>query len=159
MTERKIIDPDIEGMTHIGQYIRKNVIPEGMSDWEIAGRFGTGRRALANLLNGRARLSRRMALALSQEFKTDHHILLDAQAELASRSGDDDNQGGLPDAFVPTVCDIWWPKVERWASDGEDGSRLGTLVRRLALATCKEGTRAEFPGSGGRGSLGPHRIH
>ena len=60
--------PDSESNVHVGQYVRDNVIPPGMTVTEAARLLGIGRPALSNFLNGRAKLSSRMALRLENAF-------------------------------------------------------------------------------------------
>ena len=55
-------------MASIGPYIRETVIPGDLSVSEAARRLGIGRPALSNLLNGKSKLSRDLALKLEREF-------------------------------------------------------------------------------------------
>ena len=64
----------------VGEYIRQQVIPAGMSVKEAANRLGVGRPALSNLLNGNAALSPDMAVRLEKSFGADRQKLLDMQA-------------------------------------------------------------------------------
>ncbi|WP_419637723.1 helix-turn-helix transcriptional regulator, partial [Thiolapillus sp.] len=49
---------------HPGVYVRKSVIPDGVSVKEAAERLGIGRPALSNFLNGKSALSSEMAIRL-----------------------------------------------------------------------------------------------
>ena len=66
--------------TTVGQYIRDNVIPPGMSVKAAAARLGVGRPALSNLLNGKAALAPKMALRLERAFGTSRAELLELKA-------------------------------------------------------------------------------
>lgn len=61
----------------VGDYIRRQVIPVGMSVKKAAKRLGLGRPALSNLHNGNAALSPEMAVRLEKSFGADRQKLLD----------------------------------------------------------------------------------
>src|SRR5687767_12865082 len=75
-------------MTSIGPYIREQIIPVGVTVSEAARRLGVGRPALSNLLNGKASLSRDMALKLEHAFGADANLLIRRQAEMDAQSRD-----------------------------------------------------------------------
>ena len=54
---------------HPGIYVRKQVIPKGMTVTKAAELLGVGRPALSNFLNGKASLSPEMALRLERSFE------------------------------------------------------------------------------------------
>ena len=137
-------EADLEGIAHIGQYIRDRVIPAHMTDDEAADELGIGRHALSDLLNGRTGLTRRLALSLNESFKADHHLLLDIQSQLTSRFEDAHGEGDRPGLYDPVACIIDGMQIELWARGEEARSRLGSLIRRLVLATGEESTRAYF---------------
>ncbi len=64
----------------VGEYIRQQVLPAGMSVKEAANRLGVGRPALSNVLNGNAALSPDMAVRLEKSFGADRQKLLDMQS-------------------------------------------------------------------------------
>ena len=71
----------------VGEYIRQNVIPTGMSVKDAAERLGVGRPALSNLLNGNASLSQDMAIRLEKAFGVERQKLLDMQAAADREKG------------------------------------------------------------------------
>ena len=70
----------------VGEYIRQDVIPAGMSVKQAASRLGVGRPALSNLLNGNAALSPDMAVRLEKSFGANRQKLLHMQAAPTARS-------------------------------------------------------------------------
>lgn len=134
----------LESIAHIGQYIRDRVIPAHMTDDEAADELGIGRHALNDLLNGRTGLTRRLALSLSESFKSDHHLLLDIQSELAPQIEEAHGEGDPPCLYDPVACVINGIQIGLWARGEEAVSRLGCLIRRLVLATSEGPTRAHF---------------
>ena len=66
----------------IGQLIRHEVLPPGMSVKDAAARLDVGRPTLSNLLNGNSALSKRMALRLKEASGANADALLDFQASL-----------------------------------------------------------------------------
>lgn len=55
-------------VVHPGVFIRRAIVPDGMSVTAAALVLGVGRPALSKLLNGRARLSPEMALRVEKAF-------------------------------------------------------------------------------------------
>ena len=76
----------MEAKLTLGQYVRENVIPDNLTVTDATKLLGIGRPALSNFLNGRARLSHRMALRLESAFGVDSQQLLNKQAELEFRT-------------------------------------------------------------------------
>ena len=144
MTELTKEQVDLEGIAHVGQYIRDRVIPAHMTDDEAADELGIGRHALNDLLNGRTGLTRRLALSLNESFKSDHHLLLDIQSHLLTGVEDAHREGDRSGLYDPVACVIRGIQIELWARGEEARSRLGSLLRRLVLATGEGPTRADF---------------
>ena len=69
------------GMTppHPGGFIRRSVLPEGLSVSEAAKALGVGRPALSRLLNEKASLSPEMALRIEKAFGVKMDTLLRMQ--------------------------------------------------------------------------------
>ena len=69
------------GMTpaHPGGFIRRSVLPEGLTVTAAAKALGVGRPALSNLLNERASLSPEMALRVEKAFGVKMETLLRMQ--------------------------------------------------------------------------------
>ena len=119
---------------HIGFYLRDNVIPPGVSVTEAAELLGVGRPALSNLLNGRAALSRRMALRLEQAFGADHEDLLAVQSALQSGSLAQAGEETTVGRYTPTVAVIRALQIERWSEEIGSRQQLAVLMRKLVHA-------------------------
>lgn len=64
---------------HPGGFIKRSVLPDGMSVTAAADILGVGRPALSNLLNGKASLSPEMALRVEKAFGVKMDTLLRMQ--------------------------------------------------------------------------------
>lgn len=131
----------------VGGYIRKYVIPPGMSVKDAAARIGVGRPALSNLLNGKASLSSEMALRLEKAFGADSQKLLDLQA-----AGDDGDRrvaarAVAVRAYVPNFLTIKAKQIHEWPNGNLDARNLlPVLLRRLVHSTGQELRQVDFPG-------------
>jgi len=65
---------------HPGGFIRRSVLPDGLSVTDAAKALGVGRPALSNLLNEKASLSPEMALRVEKAFGVKMDTLLRMQA-------------------------------------------------------------------------------
>src|SRR5208337_220328 len=92
--------------THPGIYVRKNIIPVGMSVKDAAKRLGIGRPALSNFLNGKSALSPEMALRLEKAFGADRKRLLDMQAAYDRQERRAGEKDIAVRAFVPNFLTI-----------------------------------------------------
>ena len=125
----------------IGEHIRRNVIPPGMSVTEAAERLGVSRPALSKLLNGKASLSPEMAKRLQREFGANQQDLLALQEEY-------DRQAAMP-AVVPSLLAIDARQISEWAgTDISARNKLPVLLRRLIHSTGQGLRRVDFPGGG-----------
>ena len=131
---------------HIGFYIRGHVIPPGVSVTEAAGLLRVGRPALSNLLNGRAALSRRMALRLEQAFGADHEDLLAVQSTLRSGSLVQTGEETTVGRYTPTVAVIRALQIERWSEEIGSRQKLPVLMRKLVHAVGEGLEHVDFPG-------------
>lgn len=135
--------PQIE---NVGAYIRRRVIPHGMSVTEAAKRLCVGRPALSNLLNGKASLSAEMALRLEKAFGADRKDLLDRQATSDRERRSDADRAVAVRRFVPPFLTIEAGQIEAWAGTIKARHLLPVLLRTLINST-GEGLRAvDFPG-------------
>lgn len=136
-----------EDIKTIGSHIREKVIPQGMSVKDAAEKLRVGRPALSNLLNGKASLSREMALRLEKAFGADRQQLLDLQARLEQpRRRDEDNEIAVS-AYVPRFLTITARHIEQWADGNHEARRdLPVLLRNLIHATGRELHQVDFPG-------------
>ena len=73
----------------IGTYIRKNILPEGMSITEAARQLEVSRPTLSNLINGKSNLSFEMAKTIEEVFRKDTAIdLLGLQSKFKNEQKD-----------------------------------------------------------------------
>ena len=131
---------------NVGQFIRQEVIPSGMSVTEAAKRLGVSRQALSKLLNGKATLSPEMALRLEETFGTARERLLslNATSELDRRR--DDDRAVPVGAYVPNFLTITAAQIETWAATIVARDHLPVLLRGLVHTTGRELRRVDFPG-------------
>ena len=130
---------------HIGQYVRDNIIPPDLTVTEAARLLGIGRPALSNFLNGRARLSKNMAIRLERTFGADGQSLLDMQTRIERQNGNAAGQGIVAGTYAPTILTIRAKQISAWADRIESRSRLAALIRKLVHSTGIGITRADFP--------------
>ena len=130
----------------VGQHIRDEVIPSGMSVKEAAARLSVGRPALSNLLNGKASLSPTMALRLERAFGADSDALLELQASQDKARRRDGEKGVAVRGYVPSFLTITARDIERWASTNGAREGLPVLLRKLVHATGRDLARVDFPG-------------
>lgn len=111
--------------------------------------LGVTRVALSSLLNGRASLSRQMALRLKAAFGADADELARLQEDsLAERRREEERKIAVRN-YVPPFLKITAGQIHEWADKGEEArSRLPVLLRRLVRSTGHELRRVDFPGYG-----------
>ena len=135
------------GGQHVGGFIRRQVIPAGMSVTEAARRLGVGRPALSNLLNGRAALSQNMALRLEATFGADRSRLLELQAAGDRERRSVEDRAVAVGTYAPSFLTIEARRIEEWAAANNAArDRLPVLLRRLIHATGRELRHVDFPG-------------
>ena len=130
----------------IGAYIRRHILPPGMTVTEAAKRLGVGRPALSNLLNGKASLSDQMAFRLETAFGADRKQLLHRQATSARKSRSDADRAAAVVRFVPPFLTIKARQLEAWADTIDARHLLPVLVRTLIHSTGEGLSRVDFPG-------------
>ena len=133
-----------EDVSHPGEYVRLNVIPEGMSVTRAAELLGVGRPALSNFLNGKAGLSQEMALRLEHTFGANRESLLDLQAEYDRRDEAIDTPV-VVGRHAPTLVPIKALRIEEWADTIAAREELPALLRRLVCSTGDQLVRVDFP--------------
>ena len=132
---------------NIGECIKQQVIPAGMSVTQAAQRLGVGRPALSNLLNGRATLSQNMARRLEETFGADAKHLLDLQAASVHDRQRNADRTGPVQSEVPDFLTIKAKQIGAWAATNIDARQhLPVLLRRLIHSTGRELRRVDFPG-------------
>ena len=135
------------GRADVGGFVRRRVIPAGMSVTEAARRLGVGRPALSNLLNGRAALSANMALRLEATFGADRARLLELQTEADRHRRSTEDRAVPVGTYAPSFLTIEARRIEDWAATNVRArDRLPVLLRRLVHATGRELRRVDFPG-------------
>src|SRR5262245_3521336 len=131
----------------LGTYIRREVIPGGMSVKDAARRLGVGRPALSNLLNGNSALSPEMALRLEKAFGADKQRLLEIQLNTDRESSRAEERGVAVRAYVPNFLTIKARQIQEWAeSDLDARQHLAVLLRKLIHSTGLELNHVDFPG-------------
>ena len=135
--------PDVE---HIGLHVRGNILPAEMTVKEAAKLIGVSRPTFSKLLNGRARLSRNMAVRLERVFGADSQGLLDLQAQFDLRPEGSEEEPVVTGTYAPSITTIRAGQLDQWANDIETRSRLAVLVRMLVRSTGILTRPADFPG-------------
>lgn len=133
-------------MASIGPYIREKIIPHSIAVSEAARQLGVGRVALSNLLNGKSKLSRDMALKLERMFGADANMLIRRQAEQEEQA-----RGISTDARTARQLSAGYLKftisdIDHWADTIPARTALPVLMRRLAHADSGTDARIDFPG-------------
>ena len=133
-----------KGPVQPGAYVRRNVIPKGMTVTKAAGLLGIGRPALSNFLNGKAALSPEMALRLERTFGANGNKLLDMQARVL-RPIQAARRPVVTGAHAPTLVQIKAKEIARWAGERDARAEFAALLRRLVHSTGRDLTRVDFP--------------
>src|SRR4051812_39864667 len=117
---------------HPGTYVRKSIIPAGMSVTEAAKRLGIGRPALSNFLNGKSHLSPEMAVRLEKAFGADRKRLFEMQTAYVQQERYAGEKEVAVRAFVPSFLIIKARQIEAWADSHLDArDNLPVLLRKL----------------------------
>src|SRR5260370_5508456 len=139
--------PETPGPLHPGPYIKDRVLPAGLSLQAVAKVWGVGRRALSDLLNGKAALSPEMALRIEKTFGASQKELLQMKAELDQTETGTREQGVGVRALVPSFLKITARDIEQWVDGNlEARSRLPVLLRKLVHSTGQGLSHVDFPG-------------
>ena len=132
------------GLIHPGSYVKKRVIPKGMTITKAASLLGIGRPALSNFLNGKSSLSPKMALRLETTFGTDRHKLLEMQATY-TRTQDVKRSPIVASPYAPVIVQIKSSEIVNWADKIHSRSEFPALIRRLVYSTGIDLTMVDFP--------------
>lgn len=135
-----------ENYPYLGKYVRDKIIPAGQSVTAAAQLLGVGRPALSNFLNGKARLSARMAHRLEKVFGVDSQRLLEMQALLDASLDKSNETSMVTGTFAPSLIRIRAQQIETWADKIETRSRLAVLLRILIHSTGRDLVAVDFPG-------------
>ncbi len=132
---------------HPGTYIKKHVLPPGLSVKEAAKLIGVGRPALSNLLNGNASLSSEMAMRMEKAFglKAKSEDLLRMQADYdKARTGARAHEIPVR-TYARSLMNIKANQIAVWSQQIEARSILPALLRHLANSTGINLTKVDFP--------------
>lgn len=133
----------------VGEHIRNRVIPARMTVTQAARNLNVSRVALSNLLNGRASLSRQMALRLKAAFGADPDDLLRVQGESETGRKREEERAIAVRSYVPEFLMIEASRIDSWADEDEKARRrLPVLIRRLIRSTGRELREVDFPAYG-----------
>lgn len=133
---------------HPGSYIRKNVVPEGISVTDAAKLLGVGRSALSNLLNGKASLSPDMATRIEKTFGVSAHELMDMQAAYDTAAAMESGAAESSRPYVPVFLQFKALDIEEWAKGPISARhRLSVFLRMLVHSTGTRLTFVDFPGN------------
>ena len=133
--------------THPGSYIRKYVIPSGMSVTEAAKQLNVGRPALSNLLNANSSLSPEMATRMEKTFGADRQKLLNLQSEFDRHECRDTEKSIVTRAYVPAFLSITARQIHQWPDHNLEARQLfPVLIRRLVHSTGLDLSEVNFPG-------------
>jgi addiction module HigA family antidote len=138
---------NIDSQRALGEHIRKEVLPRGVSVKEAAERLGVGRPALSNLLNGKAALSPDMAARLERSFGANNRELLELQDSVhrASRTGSERTLRVR--RYAPSFLTIRAAQIHEWPDRNLDARQLlPVLLRRLIHTTGESLEHVDFPG-------------
>ena len=133
-----------ERPVHPGVYVRRHVIPEGMTVTKAAALLGIGRPALSNFLNGKAALSQEMALRLERAFGADRDALLELQARY-DRRNEVARRPVVVGLHAPDLVSISAKDIDDWGDRIDARHQLPALLRRLVHSTGRELARVDFP--------------
>lgn len=129
---------------HPGAFVRRNVIPEGMTVTKAARLLGVGRPALSNFLNGNAELSPEMAVRLERAFGADSVELIELQARFNLNEETEEKESVVSGVYAPELAKIRTTHIHTWAAKKKARHQLPALVRRLVHSTGLNLTRVRF---------------
>lgn len=133
---------------HPGPFIRKRILPKGITIAKAAENLGVSRPTLSNLLNGKAALSTEMAKRLEQVFGASRGELLQMQAAYDEQVLTLNERSRKPIAYVPPFLAIRANDISAWAKGIIDArNRLAVLLRVLINSTTDHLSRVDFPGN------------
>ena len=130
---------------HPGIYVKKNILPEGMTVKKAAEVIGVGRPALSNFLNGKAMLSQDMATRLAKAFNADKFNLLKKQQEYEVFLHQENEKRIAVRGYAPSFLNITATHIDSWADKIESRSLLPAFLRRLVNTTGSEISYSDFP--------------
>ena len=130
---------------HPGEYIRKNVLPAGLSVTAAAKLVGVSRPTLSNLLNGNASLSSDMAVRLEKAFSVERKVLLDLQHTYDDAKKMESERQIAVRTYTPAILQITARDIEAWSNGLNARAELAELLRRLVHSTADGLEELDFP--------------
>jgi len=130
---------------HPGNYVRREVIPEGITVKKAAEMMGIGRPALSNFLNGKSKLSQGMATRLEKAFGADKTVLLALQQNHDLQMRKEEERRIAVRSYAPSFLNITATHIDAWADKIDARALLPTLLRRLVHSTGSEIIHSDFP--------------
>lgn len=130
---------------HPGDYVKKHVIPQGISVKKAAERMGVGRPALSKVLNGNASLSQNMATRLEKTFGANKKQLLELQQTYDSFLNKENESKIAVRSYAPSFLNITATHIDTWAEKIGTRSLLAVLLRRLVHSTGSDIAHVDFP--------------
>ncbi|MFL0373036.1 HigA family addiction module antitoxin [Paenibacillus amylolyticus] len=131
----------------LGNFIKKNIIPKGMSVTEAAGLLSVSRPTLSNLLNGHSALSGDMAAKIERTFGADAKELLEMQSTYDTKHVRNKGVASMAKTYIPPFLQIKANDIEQWASSIQTRSRLAVFLRTLVNSTGLGIEKIDFPGN------------
>ena len=129
-------------------YIRDHILPKGMTVTKAAQTLGVGRQALSAFLNGKAKLSPKMAIRLEKTFGVKSDGLMRQQEEYDKHFHN--KRDAIPTTahkFVPPFLKATANDIEAWAETPKARDRLAVFLRVLVHSTCAGLKFVDFPGN------------
>ena len=131
---------------HPGSYVKKNVLPEGITVKRAAELMGVGRPALSNFLNAKASLSPAMASRLEKVFGANKTKLMLMQQDYEAAQNREKEKKFAVRTYTPSFLNIQAKNIDAWAEKNINArALLAALIRRLIHSSGLMITRSDFP--------------
>ncbi|SEM89178.1 HigA family addiction module antitoxin [Palleronia pelagia] len=134
-------------ITHPGHFIKKEVIPKGVSVTAAARALGVGRPALSNLLNGKSALSPEMAAKIEKAFGHNAQELLALQNAFEAKSNIPDVLATASLPYIPPFLKATANDISNWSQRIASRTRFAIFLRMLVHSTCSSTSLVDFPGN------------
>ncbi|MEZ5683803.1 MAG: helix-turn-helix domain-containing protein [Novosphingobium sp.] len=132
----------------VGAAIRASL--GGISISEAARRLKVARPGLSNLVAGKTRLTKAMAIKLAREFGLDGEALMRDQGQVDAGSVRNASEAASVDAAwkqnAADYHDITSTDIARWAETARSRTVLPVFIRRLVYSVAPDARLVDFPG-------------
>ena len=133
---------------HIGDFIRTEIFPPGMTVTAAAKLLKIGRPRLSMVLNGRAKLSSGLAKRMEDAFGFPAEDLMNRQSFRKEEDAKRNDAASVPvGSYAPPFLQVRASQIEKWASGTEARARLAVLLRTLVNSTGSGLRKVDFPGN------------